>query len=411
MHQSWFTFGVIPGAAVFADAMAARPTVVGRTTERGPGGVLLKLFGHSLEPLLPDGGIRLAELCRARVGVTISLAIRLKSKQLRLRFVKAIPPIGKAMPTTDFERSQLQPLQARPVVGLAVALVAEDGEIEGATTGTNLRMVAVFEWFYDDGIRVLVRLHQVLRPQPAYAEVILEEGVDGVDRSVFLLLAVDFFIDALDHEVIGVPAVATGDDQMVAGGSEKDFLRMLKGKIDIGQQSGKFRVHAQPDRAFRQGVGSAVEKLRPGATDFFDVVRQFIGGLSGVGRGILEHNQGCHGNVDGGIDENKVALGGGDEGKPGESDEKRMFHGRSSWVASAEKRIESGYASAENLSKGADLPSLGAMKRIVLLVGFDVPVAACGCSRRGETKHRFYSHRQPRRLDPGLLRQRGHPDA
>ena len=126
--------------------------------------------------------------------------------------------------------------------------------------------------------------------------------------------------------MIGIPAITTGDDQVIIARDDEDFFRMFEGKIDLGQQRRKGFMDAQPDRPFRQGRWGAVQQLGLRSTDFFDVGRQFCGGLSRVGRSILVENDRCYLNIVRSIDEDKISPGGKAEREPDDCDEKRWFH-------------------------------------------------------------------------------------
>ncbi len=78
-------------------------------------------------------------------------------------------------------------------------------------------------------------------------------------------------------------------------------------------------------RAYREGGAEGLirRSSRPNdrklcAADFFNVARQFFGGLSRVGRSVFVENDRCHLNFVGRIDEDKIGLGENAEREPGD---------------------------------------------------------------------------------------------
>ena len=98
MHHPRLAVGMIPRAAVLADAVPTRPSVVRRRIEFCASRVLLQLGLDVRQPLLPHRGVRLTDFHGLRARMRATGAVRLQREQFRLRFVEALVPVAEGMP-------------------------------------------------------------------------------------------------------------------------------------------------------------------------------------------------------------------------------------------------------------------------------------------------------------------------
>ncbi len=253
-------------------------------------GIALQRVRDIVEPLLPDRGAGLAELDRP-AALSSARAVRLQGEVLGMGFVKAVPPVAERMARVERKGVQLQPLKASPLIAAGGLLQRVEHEEEMPTA--ELRVVAVLERRQGDRCARLDVLPQLARPEPAHAQVVLQKGVDRVDRAIFLLDAHDLAAPAVrGRHVRRIPAVAPGDHQVPIVGRDQDLLRMLEIEIHAGKQRVQCRLAPHPDRGLRQRIGQPLQHLGPRAADLLDIHGQLVRRLARERRRVLEHHNG-----------------------------------------------------------------------------------------------------------------------
>src|SRR5688572_16694260 len=115
-------------------------------------------------------------------------------------------------------------------------------------------MITMFERRGDDDAPVLRHiLTQLTRPNPADAELVLKESVDGVDRAILLLLALDQTFLGFGVELRWIPAITSSDDKVLFIADDECFLGMLELEISVGKKALHGWLKADPDRFLRHG--------------------------------------------------------------------------------------------------------------------------------------------------------------
>src|SRR5690606_39096885 len=93
-------------------------------------------------------------------------AVGLEGKVFRVRFMKALPPVGEGMAAVHGERIELEPLAARPVVGMA-AFIPRRGKAEECGPGAERRVVTFGERGKGERLRLGKVFPAFPRPEPA----------------------------------------------------------------------------------------------------------------------------------------------------------------------------------------------------------------------------------------------------
>ena len=138
------------------------------------------------------------------------------------------------MAAIDLHRVELHPLKAGPEFVHAFLVVPQRQLLQHAAACTDLRVVAYLAWS-DGDCRVRDHIFLV-RPQPAHAELILNETVNCVGVPILLLHVRLHREPPLCLHVVRIPAVATGDDEMILVGEDERFLGMLEIEVRLGKQ-------------------------------------------------------------------------------------------------------------------------------------------------------------------------------
>ena len=138
-------------------------------------------------------------------------------------------------------------------------------------------MVAVLERSKRDRLLRQDVFPEVTRPQPTDVQVVLEERVDGVDRAVFLLHALNLPAPCeLPGHLARLPTVASGNRQMVFGRGDQDLLGMLEVEIDRREQRLQRGLIPDPDGVLRSRVRLAFDDRRLRAADPLEIVGQLV---------------------------------------------------------------------------------------------------------------------------------------
>lgn len=145
-------------------------------------------------------------------------------------------PVAERMPAFAAQRVKLQSLSSRPLVSPAVTFVTQRREVEDTTPGSNLRVIAILERLERDSLLLRNILAEFSRPEPANAELFLQERLDSIDRAVLLLPPDNLFVNAFDGEMLRMPAVPTGDNEMILSGCDQDFFRMPELEVYFRKQ-------------------------------------------------------------------------------------------------------------------------------------------------------------------------------
>ena len=170
-----------------------------------------------------------------------------------MRFVKPLPPRFESVAGMNIQRIQLNPLSPRPIAGLAIRAVLEKyGKHQNLGARPQRRVISKFERLKNDPIAFLKILTQLTRPEPAHVEIIVDESVNRVGCSIFALHAIDRFTLTFHHEVIRMPTVASGNQEVICVCRDQNFLVMPEVEVRFRKQLLHHRLNADPDSTIRQ---------------------------------------------------------------------------------------------------------------------------------------------------------------
>jgi hypothetical protein len=116
---------------------------------------------------------------------------------------------------------------------------------------------------------------QLSRPEPADSQVVMDEGAHRVRRSEFPHWRRTVNERFWNNERF---AVAPGDDQVTFVRGDKNLFGMLEVEVQLWKKGFQRRLIADPDRALRQGIRSALNDFGTAAGHTFHVAGKVVGG-------------------------------------------------------------------------------------------------------------------------------------